>query len=489
MSRLAKALPRGPTEFDPAETLSARSVYMGLSDGVPGSGTRRIARSYLEQQLRAARTLASDLPDDPASIGDWLSTRAEAVGVAYQDYLHKRKAGGQRQYFSSKSHALYFLQNVAPTKLVDGAWLYGTLSCWEDSNFRPMIQTYLEELGNGVSEKNHVALYKKLLATHDCDHRQNLPESHFVQGAIQLGLGYDAERFLPEIIGYNLGYEQLPLHLLITSYELNELGIDPYYFTLHITVDNGSTGHASKAVQALRQLLDRSGDRASFLRRVVDGYRLNGLGACTTSIIDDFALERELVHILAAKSVHGKNMHSDYCRVGGRSINDWLTDANQIPAMLSALESAGWLKRGEPVEQSRFWRLIQSERAEMFGVFSSYEQQVLSDWIATPAGSAAPVPTGRILTYRARQRSLDTLGEQHRPEARKGGTRGVIRHHIERIELRNGADGQLRQLEQRVAAAGSKQAAMQLLMPLMTPANHHNATGLMATRLFYQLID
>jgi hypothetical protein len=59
------------------------------------------------------------------------------------------------------------------------------------------------------------------------------------------------------VIGYNLGYEQLPLHLLITSYELNELGIDPYYFTLHVTVDNAGSGHAHKAVQALRDLMAR----------------------------------------------------------------------------------------------------------------------------------------------------------------------------------------------------------------------------------------
>ena len=64
-------------------------------------------------------------------------------------------------------------------------------------------------------------------------------------------LALAATEYLPEVIGYNLGYEQLPLHLLISSYELSELGIDPYYFTLHVTIDNASTGHAQKAVQAV----------------------------------------------------------------------------------------------------------------------------------------------------------------------------------------------------------------------------------------------
>lgn len=475
---------------------SAKALYLALSEGVPDEAVHALARRYLEQQLQLARAMPAALPSDPAAIGDWLAAHAEAVGDEYHAYLQQRKDGAARSYFSGKAHALYFLQNVAPTKLVDGAWLCGTLERWDDPDFRPLIQTYLEELGDGVPEKNHVVLYKKLLAAHDCEHWLHLPDSHFVQGAIQLALGYDAERFLPEIVGYNLGYEQLPLHLLISAYELNELGIDPYYFTLHITVDNGSTGHAHKAVQALRQLLSRCGDRAAFLRRVLDGYSLNDLGACTASVIGGFDLEAELVRILAAKSVVGKNMHSDYCRVGGKSINDWLAHPEQIPAMLAALEKAGWIQRGEAPEQSRFWRLIQSERAEMFGVFSAYEQQVLADWIATPAGATAPVPAGRILSHRARQRSLDTLAEQHRPQARKTGPRGVIRHHLDQHGAQDGEtvddasdSAQLRQLEQRVAAAGGKPAAMRVLLPLMTPERHHGAPGLMATRLFRQLID
>jgi hypothetical protein len=40
-----------------------------------------------------------------------------------------------------------------------------------------------------------------------------------VQGAIQLGLAHHGEQFEAEVFGFNLGYEQLPLHLLITAYE------------------------------------------------------------------------------------------------------------------------------------------------------------------------------------------------------------------------------------------------------------------------------
>ena len=490
MSLLAQTLPDSITSARNNGAAPVPSaVYRALSPGVPAGNDRAMARTFLEQQLQQARLLNSDLPADAADMESWITERSEAIGAEYNAYLKQRRDGAPRRYFTTKAHALYFLKHVAPTKLVDGAWLFGVLERWDDPDFRPLIQTYLEELGDGAPDKNHVVLYKKLLASHGCDQWQDVEETHFVQGAIQLALAYDAEHFLPEIIGYNLGYEQLPLHLLITAYELNELGIDPYYFTLHVTVDNGASGHAFKAVQALQQLLPRCGDAAAFLRRVRDGYRLNDLGASTNSVIAGFDLEAELVRIMAAKSVVGKNMHSDYCRVGGRGINDWLSDPQQIPAMLGELEKAGWIQRGHPAGHSRFWRLIQSERAEMFGVFSAYEQQILGDWIATaPGGPTAPA--ARAPSFRARQRALDTLGLHHSP--RTGAARGIIRHHAAHADggaNDDGAIGELRQLELQVAAMGNKQAAMRLLRSLMTPARHHSAAGLMATRLFRQLID
>src|SRR5690606_39248043 len=95
-----------------------------------------------------------------------------------------------------------------------------------------------------------------------------LPDAHYEQGLIQLALGWNAQDFLPEIVGFNLAYEQLPLHLLISAYELNELGIDPYYFTLHITVDNTDTGHARRACQAAIDAAPRMHDGGEYWRRV-----------------------------------------------------------------------------------------------------------------------------------------------------------------------------------------------------------------------------
>ncbi|WP_229509196.1 iron-containing redox enzyme family protein [Massilia sp. CCM 8734] len=466
---------------------SCRALYDTLSQADLPAGAEADAQAYLVGQLARAAAHPCDLPDTPAGLDGWIAPRGAAIGAAYQHYLAGRREGAPRRFFTNKSHALYFLRCVAPTKLVDGAWLYGTLQRWQENDFRPLVKTYVEELGDGLPDKNHVTLYQRLLDNHGCAEWDDLGGAHFTQGALQLALACAGDAFLPEMIGYNLGYEQLPLHLLITAYELNELGIDPYYFTLHITVDNGSTGHARDAVDALARVIARAANPAEFYRRVREGYKLNELGENTASVIASFDLEQELVRILAAKAVVGQNMHSDYCRVAGKTINAWLADPRQIPTLLRAFQTTGWIKRGAAPHESRFWGLLQGDHAEMFGVFSSYELQVLADWIASPAqdgDSASPAP--RVASFRARQRA-QAPARNAAPKVH--GARALIRYpYAGQAGEHEAENDQLRKLEQAVALAPSTNAAMKLLTAHMSPARHHTPTGLMATRMFVRLL-
>ncbi|KGK85529.1 iron-containing redox enzyme family protein [Pseudomonas stutzeri] len=461
-------LPAAPRAADPRPTQESRELYFALLDGA----SREDAAHYLQDQLQRAATLPCDLPDDPAALDAWVMQRTEAVGHQYQAYLDQRRAGGARRYFSSKAHALHFLRGVAPTKLVDGAWLYGLLQRWDDGRFTALIQTYLEELGEGQPEKNHVVLYRKLLASQGCDDWQQLDDEHFVQGAIQLALAEHAERFLPEVIGFNLGYEQLPLHLLITAYELTELGIDPYYFTLHVTVDNADNGHAHKAVQGLRAAWPQMGDGAAFYQRVRNGYRLNDLGASTVSVIGDFDLSTEVQRIFEKKAAVGQFVHSDYCRFEGRTVNQWL--AEDVEQFLAVLETRGWIKRGHDPQESRFWQLIVGEQAPMFGVFSTYEQQMIHDWIADDwQADGKRSPRSALLKGQARFNARRPAADSTAPQATAG----------------NDFDAELQLLEQQLARQPDRAARMRLLLPLLAPQRHHSAVGLLATRLFNGLFN
>ncbi|MFO3724874.1 iron-containing redox enzyme family protein [Pseudomonas sp. HLMP] len=339
------------------------------------------AEQWLAGQLARVDGLRDDLPTSPWQLEAWVGEHAERVAQDYAAYLAARRQGAARRYFANRAQALWFLQQVAPTKAVDGAWLHGTLRHWRDPRYHGLIRTFLEELGDGDPRCNHVLIYQRLLSRLGCLEPLPLDDGRYLQGALQLALGQHGDRFLAEVIGYNFGYEQPPLHLLITTQELAELGIDGHYFQLHVTIDNAASGHARKSLQTLRQLWPQAGGEA-FYQRVRRGYRLNALGIDTPSLIASFDLEGELLAALERKRAFGRLMHADHCRLQGRTINQWLSTAEAMPGFLQALQRQGWVCRGQDPARSRLWSLIEGPNAAMFGVFSAYEKQLWHDWIA-----------------------------------------------------------------------------------------------------------
>ncbi|MDH1263519.1 iron-containing redox enzyme family protein [Pseudomonas sp. GD03944] len=435
-----------------------------LAEPVEG---RDAARGFLEECLGEVAELPCDLPETPGELHAWSLRGAEEVTEQYAAYLQSRRAGGGRLYFHNRAHAQYFLRSVAPTKLVDGAWLYGTLPHWRDMRVQPLVRTYLEELGDGVPGQNHVLLYRRLLAAQGCDDLSDLDDSLYLQGAIQLALGHLADDFLPEVIGYNLGYEQLPLHLLISAFELEELGIDPYYFLLHVTIDNSATGHAAKAVRAVLDNLPLVGDATDFYRRVSLGYRLNDLGVSSRSVIAGFDLETEVHEMLERKRAVAGQVHSDYCRIEGRTVNQWLASAEGIGGFLDALQRRGWIRRHQAPADSRFWSLVRGEGAAMFGVFSAFEQQLIHDWIA-----------GDWLSTSA-EHSVDNPFRKHRPRAAllSEQTTATPGSELEREQRLLRAELQCLDAAQREAR----------LIELLAPVHHATPAGLAATRTFSAL--
>ena len=463
-----------------ARSFNHAALYKKLVDTRPATPSRAEAVAFLRGQLAQIRDQPCEIPEAAEDLGLWMVAASQTVHSRYGQYLLQRKAGAPRRFFSNRAQALNFLRCVAPTKLVDGAWLYGLLEHWRNPRFSDLVRTYVEELGEGAPDKNHVLVYRRLLARYGLDPLDDLPDGWYRQGLIQLALGWNAEAFLPEIIGFNLAYEQLPLHLPITSYELNELGLDPYYFTLHVTVDNGDTGHARRACQAVLDTLPRLDDGGAFWRRVREGSKLACTGVGTTQVIQEFDIDAEVLRILARKSGVGNGAHSDYCRVAGRSVNDWLSMPENIPAFVRALEQGGWIRRGEPVDNSRFWKLLQGERADMFGVFSSYELQVIHDWIRGPASCdgqpyaefGAPVDVGapsRQRSFRVAQR----LAERDAPPQTSVAPQ-LLDPDLSLLQ------DQLQNLD-----AADRNS---LLIQVMSPVQHWTPAGLYATRLFVQAL-
>jgi len=458
---------------------NAKQLYFNLKTPVISDEYKLHSKRFLDAKLKAVSSNISELPNDINDILKWIENNNDQVGKEYRQYLNQRQMGAPRRYFTTKSHALNFLQSAAPTKLVDGCWLYGFARYWNDPRYAALTKIYLEELGEGQPDKNHVVLYKKLLRDSDCNAWENLSEDYFTQGAIQLALGINTDEYLPEVIGFNLGYEQLPLHLLITAYELRELDIGPYYFTLHVTVDNVSTGHARRSLEALFDGLPLLADKEQFYQRVRNGYELTQLGLSTNQIISAFDLEKEFTSILREKSLTGKNMHSDRCLIEGQTINEWLSNPAQIPQFIDCLVSTGWIKRHQDPQNSQFWRLIEGDAAKMFGVFSAYEKQVIYDWIA---GDCLNID---ILTKKLDQSSStnSTQNYDHIFPVAPASNNGYGY-----ADSSTFFDMDICHLEQKLSSLESKEAVMDMLISLMSPSIHHTPVGLMATRIYSSMI-
>ncbi len=157
--------------------------------------------------------------------------------------------------------------------------------------------------------------------------------------------------------------------------------------------------------------------------------------------------------MLERKREVATQVHSDYCRIEGRTVNEWLSEPGQVRAFLEALQKRGWIRRDEDPQNSRFWQLVQGDRAAMFGVFSSYELQLLHDWIA---GSWAPART---------------RGRPRRRPAAAGGEQAM------------GLDDEAQALHAALRGMPAQQQASKLI-ELMSPASHFTPAGLLATRLF-----
>lgn len=461
-----------PAPAAPAGPLA--TLYRRLLEARPDDALRGEVMALLESELACLGSQPTDLPATADGLLDWMEANTRSVHARYADYLAQRKAGAPRRYFSTRAHALYVLRSIAPTKLVDGAWLYGLVQHWRNPRFCDLVRTYVEELGEGAIDKNHVVLYRHLLARYALDPLDGLDDALYRPGCIQLALGWNAQHFLPEVVGFNLAYEQLPLHLLITAYELNELGLDPYYFTLHVTVDNADSGHARRACQAVLDLLPRLDDGGAFWERVRNGARLADAGLGTTAVVEGFDSEQEVLRILRHKAPSGNGAHSDYCRVAGRNVNDWLSSPESLPAFLAALQDAGWIRRAEPAANSRFWKLLQGDRAEMFGVFSAYELQVIHDWIRGEAAAdgAAYVEADPAEGARRRPTFRAALRNGLVAPGPSGSVEGML-------------DPDLEALRERLTTA-DEASREELLVDAMAPCAHWTPAGLEATRLFWQ---
>lgn len=166
---------------------------------------------------------------------------------------------------------VWFTRQYAPFPMVDGSWVQ-TIAKAGTSHTEisaRLFRIYSDEVGNADTVMNHPNVYRRLLQDAGID----MPPTDSIEFARQpelLDLSFDIplltlsvsmfpRALLPEIIGVNLAIE---LSGLGKDYMdiIDELGfqkIDPYFFTLHLTIDNIASGHTAIAMSTVHLYLDQ----------------------------------------------------------------------------------------------------------------------------------------------------------------------------------------------------------------------------------------
>ncbi|KAJ9639550.1 hypothetical protein H2199_006585 [Coniosporium tulheliwenetii] len=346
--------------------------------------------------------------------------RSENYGTTeqWEQYVARRKAGSAKEMFKDREEAVWWLKQAAPVKYVDGAWLghinkISTPFALRRST-KDAWQVMSEELGDGDLDKNHVTVYRDLMEeigaglpegdTIDFIHpRHDLNEPRVWKAALaQLLISLFPHEFLPEILGFNMAYEGLPLHLMKTVKELEELKLNAYYFLLHIAIDNADSGHARMAMEAavgyIEQMREKEGEAAAqqAWKRVQAGFILaEGLPTTPQSpslkppAVDAFPRndrEAEVVKIFQAKAPVAHKIHcSSRLKIGRHSLVDWLepnafaSKQWQMDFLDDLSNMKPWVRKGDSSNS----RLIQelSWEGKMFGSFTQSEVEVVKAWI------------------------------------------------------------------------------------------------------------
>lgn len=433
-------------------------VNFFLNGDVPVQEKERKASYFLKKEIQNLNYNSNDFPADVSKIHDWILKNNKLQCAEYQAYLERRNSGAGREYFKNVGQAFEFLIKVAPVKQVDGSWLFSITHYWNDPVFRDLIQIYLEELGLGLSKSNHVCLFNDLIINLGLEHFVlDLEDEYYHQAAIQLALAYAPPEFIPEIIGFNLAYEQLPLHLLITNYELQELGIDSKYFNLHITIDNIDNGHANLSIKAFEKIYSKFNDKRSFIEKMKAGFALSDKGLSSRQIIKNLNLDTLVIKILKRKALVGNVIHNDKCTFNNKTINSWLASPESVEEFVDVLIDKKWIRLGRNPEESRFWKLISQEDGKMFGVFTATEKQIIYDWIA---GESAP-----DADLNARRIQLE---------------------HEDQTDFMFSflSDGELEDIQHQIYETGNLAMKINKLLPYLAPHAHHHETGLWCTQRF-----
>ncbi|KAM7187963.1 hypothetical protein V8F33_010920 [Rhypophila sp. PSN 637] len=367
----------------------------------------------LARYKHRARSILDLSKFDPIALDKFLEAERHDILDEFEAYVRDRKSGSRPSLYKTRTEAAERLKRNAPLNLVDGAWIARVHKITTPFVLRPVTrslwQTLSEELGDGDLEKNHVVLYKQLLeSVHvqlpdgdspdfiDQDKVGIIDEVAWRSAVGQLLVSLFPHDFLPEILGFNLHFESLATADLKAAHDLPEFGISPYYYALHISIDNADSGHSAMALDAIIQLMeiikDNPGlpgyDLESTWKRVQAGYLLSQ-SINEDETVDDY--HDKVADLLYRKAKLSGRIHcSSRAKIGGRALPSWFSfpsfpldgpneHAWKHEFLTTLADSKPWVYRGKSAKSMLMHSL--SWKGKMFGAFTHSETELMRTWI------------------------------------------------------------------------------------------------------------
>ncbi|RFU25077.1 hypothetical protein B7463_g11256, partial [Scytalidium lignicola] len=355
---------------------------------------------------------------DKNELARFLQSHQDNVTSQYHRYISRRQSGGPRELFQNQQAAGDWLREIAPLKLVDGAWLGHLNKITMPFSLRQIVkqtwQVFTEELGNGNRDQHHVKIFEELLVAFEPDlpspttkailhPRYRLGNLKYWRAAVaQLLVSLFPHDFLPEILGFNMHFECLQLDTMQAVKELSEVGLNAYYFLLHVSIDNGHSGHTAMAmtsvVDYIWHVAETEGEVAAEMawKRIQAGYIFSEWqfqkGNQPTNIIARLndgshdRLESKVLAIFGSKIQAAHRLHcGSPVKIGKRSLTDWLdpeaflAEEWQREFIRCLSTSKPWVYPGDS-QRSKLAKEIRWG-GRMYGAFTKSELETLELWI------------------------------------------------------------------------------------------------------------
>lgn len=378
---------------------------------------KQLLMTLLEQSLlltryKSRRHSILDIKEfDAAALDRFLAAERQDVLDEFEFYTQSRDAGSGPVLFQSRQGAIARLKKNAPLNYVDGAWLCRVHQSNTPFALRKVTkeawQTFSEELGDGDLDKNHVHIYRNLLRNIGVDlpdgdsagfihEKDGIDDEQVWRSATgQLLVSLFPNEFLPEILGFNLHFESLATADLKAGKELPEFGISPYYYNLHVSIDNADSGHSAMAFACIIRFMDlirdtRIMDYESAWKRIQGGFLLSQT-LNENETVESY--EEKLAEMLYRKAkVAGKIHCTSKAQIGQRTLSTWFSlpwssthhddsgqDSWEFGFLPTLADAKPWVHRGDS-SRSLLMREL-SWKGRMFGAFTRTEARLLRNWI------------------------------------------------------------------------------------------------------------